>query len=116
MEGAYNARLAFKFEVAWLQEEVFRRVVEEGWESIGSSEDFCTKVRGVATSLQDWNNNVLGDLEKRLRKAKKELEKWRRAPLDNNSVGREAVWSFKVDQLEEQVDTYWKQRAHVNWL
>lgn len=23
---------------------------------------------------------------------------------------------FKVDKLEEQIDTYWKQRAHVNWL
>jgi hypothetical protein len=60
---------------------------------------------------------VLGDLvEKRLRKAKKELEKWRRAPLSDMAVGKEAVWSFKVDWLEEQIDVYWKQRAHVNWL
>lgn len=26
------------------------------------------------------------------------------------------MWSFKVDRLEEQIDIYWKQRAHVNWL
>lgn len=32
------------------------------------------------------------------------------------AVSREAVWSFKVDRLEEQVDIYWKQRAHTNWL
>lgn len=31
-------------------------------------------------------------------------------------VGREAVLHFKVDRLEEQIDIYWKQRAHVNWL
>jgi hypothetical protein len=31
----------------------------------------------VAASLEDWSRNVLGDLEKRLKKAKKELEKWR---------------------------------------
>lgn len=24
--------------------------------------------------------------------------------------------AFKLDRLEEQVDVYWKQRAHVNWL
>jgi hypothetical protein len=59
---------------------------------------------------------VLGDLEKRLKKAKKELEKWCQAPLCDSSVGKEAVWSFKVDRLEEQLDIYWKQRAHVNWL
>jgi len=62
------------------------------------------------------NSNILGDLEKRLRKAKKELEKWRRAPLDDVSVGREVGWSFKVDRLEEEIDRYRKQRAHVNWL
>ena len=31
-------------------------------------------------------------------------------------VQEEAVLRFKVDKLEEQIDTYWKQRAHVNWL
>ena len=66
-------------------------------------------------SLEDWNTNVLGHLEKRLRKAK-ELERWRREPISDLAVGREAVQSFKVDRLEEQIDTYWKQRAHVNWF
>ena len=37
-----------------------------------------------------WSVNVLGDLEKRLRKAK-ELEGWRREPISDVSVGREAV-------------------------
>ena len=27
-----------------------------------------------------------------------------------------AVLRFKVDIIEEQIDIYWKQRAHVNWL
>jgi len=51
---------------------------------------------------------VLGDLEKRLKKAKKELEKWRREPINDRSVNKEAVWSFKVDRLEEQIDLYWR--------
>lgn len=70
----------------------------------------------MAVSLKDWSVNVLGDLEKRLKKAKKELERWKREPISDFSVSREAVWSFKIDRLEEQVDIYWKQRAHVNWL
>ena len=73
------------------------------------------ELRGVATSLEDWSTNVLGDLEKRLRKAK-ELERLRREPISDLAVGREVVWSSKVDWLEEQIDTYWKQRAYVNWL
>ena len=59
---------------------------------------------------------MLGGLEKWLKQAKRELERWRRAPICDESVGREVVWSFKVDQLEEQIDTYWRQRAHINWL
>jgi hypothetical protein len=36
-----------------------------------------------------------------VRKAKKELERWRREPISDFSVEREAVWCFKVDRLEE---------------
>jgi hypothetical protein len=31
-----NAQLIFKFEANWLHEEEFKRVVEEGWESVGA--------------------------------------------------------------------------------
>lgn len=107
----------FKFEANWIQEEGCRQVIEEAW---GTSVDGggCLKenLKGVAASLKDWSVNVLGDLGKRLRKAKKELEKWRKEPISDLSVSREAVWSFKVDRLEEQIDIYWKQRAHTNWL
>jgi hypothetical protein len=34
--------------------------------------------------------------------------------ISDDSVRKEAVWSF--DRLEEQIDLYWRQRAHVNWL
>lgn len=47
-----NAQLIFKFESNWLHEEEFKRVVEEGWESVGSSESLSAKVKGVAASLQ----------------------------------------------------------------
>jgi hypothetical protein len=42
---------SFKFEANWLQEEEFRRVVEERWESVGSTESLSAKVNGVAASL-----------------------------------------------------------------
>jgi hypothetical protein len=57
-----------------------------------------------------------GGSRKRLRKAKKELERWRREPISDDLVSREAVWSFKMDRLEEHIELYWKQQAHVNWL
>jgi hypothetical protein len=66
----------FKFEVSWLKEEC-RRVVEEAWGQEGSGENLSTKLKSVASSLKEWSSNSLGDLEKRLKEAKRELEKWR---------------------------------------
>jgi hypothetical protein len=66
----------FKFEASWLKEEC-RRVVEEAWGQEGSRENLSTKLKSVASSLKEWSSNSLGDLEKRLKEAKRELEKWR---------------------------------------
>jgi hypothetical protein len=59
---------------------------------------------------------VLGDLEKRVKNLKKELENCRRSGIDREQVAREAVLRYKLERLEEQVDIFWRQRAHVNWL
>jgi hypothetical protein len=61
-------------------------------------------IRSIATGLQDWSVNVLGDLEKRLKKAKAELEGYRRRSISQEDVTKEAVLHFKVDRLEEQID------------
>ena len=74
------------------------------------------KLRSVANSLHFWNVNVLGDLEKRIKKLKNELERCRRLPIDAYSVQREAVLCYRLDKVEEQVDIFWRQRAHANWL
>jgi hypothetical protein len=89
----------------------FRRSLADRWwrrrggARAGTRSCLGEKIRGMATSLSEWNVNVLGNLEKRLRKAK-ELEGWRREPIGDVSVGREVVWSFKMDRLEEQIDMY----------
>lgn len=103
---------SFHFEASWCKE-----VIEEAWGSgVDDDRRLGERIRGVAASLKEWSVNVLGDLEKRLKKAKKELEKWRKAPISDDSLNKEAVWSFEVERLEEQIDLYRRQRAHVNWL
>jgi len=104
----------FRFEVSWLEEEDCARVVEEAWEgSVGES--LSSKLKGVAAGLGDWSINVLGDLQKCVKKAK-DLEACRRQLISDDLVQREAALSFKAKRLEEQLDLYWRQRAHVKWL
>jgi hypothetical protein len=73
-------------------------------------------MKKVALKLQDWNQNVLGDLEKRIKKTRKDLNRCLKDTISEESVHREHVLRFKLERLENQLDIYWKQHAHVDWL
>jgi hypothetical protein len=44
------------------------------------------------------------------------LEKCRRGKINQENVTREHILRYKLSRLEDQHSTYWKQRAHANWL
>jgi hypothetical protein len=108
----------FHFEASWMGEETCAAVVTGAWKTAmeGVSPSVHTTLRAVASDLQTWSRNVLGDLEKRRKKIKMELERCRRGVLDRNNVAREEVLRYRLEKMEEQIDIYWKQRAHVRWL
>lgn len=70
-------------------------------------------LKQVAGGLQSWSHSVLGNLEKKLKNAKKDLESCRRGVVDADSVRKEEVLRMKRERLEEQINTFWKQRSHV---
>ena len=95
-----------------------RTVVVDAWKEAleGGAGPIRDVLKVVAGGLTDWSRNVLGDLEKRVKHAKKELEMCRRQRISQEQVMREEVLRYKLEKLEEQVDMYWRQRAHVRWL
>lgn len=66
--------------------------------------------------LRDWSRNYLGDLEKRIKFAKKALEKCRRSSISRDSVVREQFLKYRLEKLEEQQELYWCQRATSHLL
>lgn len=72
--------------------------------------------KGVLQELIDWSKNILGDLEKRIHQVKKELEAVRMKNIGEDQVRREHLLRFKLSRLEEQLETCWKQRAHIKWM
>jgi hypothetical protein len=70
----------------------------------------------VSRVMINWSRNVLGDLDKRIKRLEKEVAKCIKWPLTQESVQREQVLRYKLGKLEEQKEIYWRQRAHVNWL
>jgi hypothetical protein len=101
-----------------LQEENCENVVSEAWEAghAWGAGKVMDRLRSVTGSLHSWSVNVLGDLEKRVKILRKDLERCRRSPIDANSVHKEAVLTYRLDKVEEQIEIFWKQRAHANWL
>jgi len=113
-----SAKRGFRFEAARLQEEKCEEVVGEAWQRAMNGEQKCAHaaLKAVAGNLMDWSKNFLGDLEKRIKKVKSELEACRSSNISPNQVRREEMLRFKLERLEDQGDIYWKQRAHVRWL
>lgn len=106
--GGTRGERVFKFEASWLKEDNCAAVVSEAWkegENWGEGK-VVDRLKSVAGGLLSWITNVLGDLEKRIKKLRKELERCRRLPIDAVSVQREAVLSYRLDKLEEQVDIF----------
>ncbi|OEL18601.1 hypothetical protein BAE44_0020380 [Dichanthelium oligosanthes] len=105
-EGAIGSQAApaFRFEAGWAKEEECATIVENAWKltvgpRAGSVED---AVREVAAELLDWSRNVLGDLEKRIKRARRALEECRRNTLDARTVAWEEILKYKLEKLEEQ--------------
>jgi hypothetical protein len=107
-----------KFEARWLEEEEFAAQVEEAWAK--AMEDGASNLievqKKVLGDLMEWDRNVLGELEGRICKVKKELEFCRRRSISQDAVDREHFLRYKLERLQDQQNTYWKQRAHNSWL
>lgn len=107
-----------KFEAKWFEEEDCFGRVEKVWNEalvLGQLEMVQIQ-RKILGDLRNWERNVLGELERRIIKIKKELESCRRSRLSQHNVNREHMLRYKLERLQEQQNLYWKQRAHPLWL
>ena len=89
-----------------------------GWEE-GCMEgrgDVATALRGVAGRMTKWSKEVAGEIEERLKVARKELEGCMRAPVSEEKIREEARLRCVVEELEYKKNIKAKQRSHVSWL
>ena len=71
-----------------MEEENCVVIVENAWKlSMNTGTGVVADaVRGVANDIWDWSRNVLGDLEKRIKRAKRELDACRRCALSSDMI------------------------------
>jgi hypothetical protein len=53
----------------------------------------------VLEELWVWDKDVLGELERRIKKVKKDLESWRRRCITQEQVNREYLLQYKLERL-----------------
>jgi len=106
------------FEARWLEEEGCAAKVEEAWDAaLHEGTATLLELQGrVLGELWEWDRVVLGELEKRVKKAKRELERCMRWGISQDAVNREHLLRFKLERLEDQLHIFWEQRAHNSWL
>jgi hypothetical protein len=107
-----------RFEARWILEEDCEQVVQSAWKEAtdrGAS-NTMDLISSVSKDLPNWSRDVLGDLQQRIKKLRKELEDIRLGAITDISVQKEQVARFKLERLEDQLDLFWKQRAHAHWL
>jgi hypothetical protein len=108
----------FRFEASWLEEENCEIIVENAWKlSMNVRAGSVSGAIGdVAADLWGWSKNILGDLEKRIKDVKQKLEACRRKGITRAVVNKEEVLKYKLEKLETQKETYWRQRAKAHCL
>jgi hypothetical protein len=116
--GSSGGEYKFRFEASWMHEAECSKIIENAWkESVEEgSQKVAEAMKRVAGSLESWSREVVGDLEKKLKKTRKELESCRRRDVSEEKVEEEARLRGELEALEEMKNTKWKQRAHVWWL
>ncbi|XP_073363555.1 uncharacterized protein [Aegilops tauschii subsp. strangulata] len=66
--------------------------------------------------MVSWQKEVVGEIEGRLKKARKDLERCMRCPVSEEKIAEEARLRCVVNDLEEKKNTKEKQRSRVSWL
>jgi len=109
---------AFRFEAGWIQEEHCKTIVENAWNlTMGVRAGSVVEAfREVGEDLLDWSRNVLGDLEKNIKLAKKNQEACRKLEINRRNIAREEILKYKLEKLEARRELYWRQRAQTHWL
>jgi hypothetical protein len=59
-------------------------------------------LRDISKVMNDWSRNVFGDLEKRIKRLKKELAQRLKGLVTQANIQNEQVLRYKLEKLEEQ--------------
>ncbi|XVE86172.1 hypothetical protein DITRI_Ditri18aG0014600 [Diplodiscus trichospermus] len=103
-----------KFEVMWLKEMEAQQIIEDVWSC--ASWDLKKKMNGVANRLKKWSDLKFHNLRDKVDKLTNELEMLRSNGDKDEELMKEEHLCVEIDDLLQKEESFWMQRAKINWL
>uniref|UniRef100_A0A803QJ68 Reverse transcriptase domain-containing protein n=1 Tax=Cannabis sativa TaxID=3483 RepID=A0A803QJ68_CANSA len=110
---AYSSGLhtrSFRFENAWLREEVVR----SNWEAL-NGRDLIDKIKSCGEALEVWGKDFTGNFKERLSNCKRVVRSLKKK-RDEASVKLHREKQEELFEILAQREVYWKQRSKQFWL
>ncbi|KAL9689138.1 hypothetical protein QQ045_033570 [Rhodiola kirilowii] len=107
----------FRFEAMWLDHPEFPNVMRELWDNAENGvRSWAAKLKDCTETLILWNMSSFGNVQKRIKKLKVELEEVKRSVRSVDMIKKERSLTEELDYWLAREETMWLQRSRVLWM
>ncbi|XP_074290822.1 uncharacterized protein LOC141617528 [Silene latifolia] len=106
----------FRFQACWLTHEKFKEFIEENWSQHGV---FPARLEQLSSKLQDWNQQVFGNIFRQKRELKARIEGCQRElslKRINYLIKLEARLRCELDEVLAREELLWYQKSQLDFI
>ncbi|CAM8990804.1 unnamed protein product [Rhodiola kirilowii] len=107
----------FRFEAMWLDHAEFPSMMEDFWNGTNRlNVSWSRKLKLCTEKLKSWNSSSFGNVQKRIKALKGELEEIRKEDRSQMNVEREKYVCEELDRWLAREEILWMQRSRALWM
>jgi len=109
----------FRYENMCQRDPSYMALIRDAWSSNGGATglgDMHTKLKGVQSSLQTWEQDIFGSVRKALATLRRELEEVRGQSLGSGPSRHERQIMARMSEMLSREEIMERQRARLDWL
>lgn len=100
-----------------MREEEFPELVKESWrEALVRGGNLVEKLRACSRQIMNWNKTRFGNVQKRIKEIKMELEHVQQMERTVHVENMEAKLCTELDEWLAREELMWRQRSRADWL
>lgn len=112
--------VSFKFEAYWAAHEECFGVIENGWRGVEDLEEpwgnIKSKMKAYQRDLQEWHKRRFRRADDEIHRLKSQMQRLLNQEENLENFAEIRRIKKRIDELWQQEELYWSQRARVKWL